>query len=132
MTSATKQVTVRLAAEGGRQVRAELRGIGADGATAFQRLSSEMEAANARADRFFRRLRISAAAGAAAVGAAATAMIRSGLQIVDSQAKLAQSLGTTVASIQTLERGGAVGADPPELGAHLSAALGGEPHRDLF
>ena len=106
MTSATKQVTVRLAAEGGRQVRAELRGIGADGATAFQRLSSEMEAANARADRFFRRLRIAAAAGAAAVGAAATAMIRSGLQVVDSQAKLAQSLGTTVASIQTLERAG--------------------------
>jgi len=106
MTSASKQVTVRLAAEGGRQVRAELRGIGADGATAFQRLGSEMEAANARADRFFRRLRIAAAAGAAAVGAAATAMIRSGLQVVDSQAKLAQSLGTTVASIQTLERAG--------------------------
>ena len=40
------------------------------------------------------------------VGAAATAMIRSGLQVVDSQAKLAQSLGTTVASIQTLERAG--------------------------
>ena len=39
-------------------------------------------------------------------GAAATAMIRSGLQVVDSQAKLAQSLGTTVASIQTLERAG--------------------------
>jgi len=106
MSSASKQVTVRLAAEGGRQVRAELRGIGTDGATAFQRLGSEMEAANARADRFFRRLRIAAAAGAAAVGAAATAMIRSGLQIVDSQAKLAQSLGTTVASIQTLERAG--------------------------
>jgi hypothetical protein len=106
MTSASKQVTVRLAAEGGRQVRAELRGIGTDGATAFQRLGSEMEAANARADRFFRRLRIAAAAGAAAVGAAATAMIRSGLQVVDNQAKLAQSLGTTVASIQTLERAG--------------------------
>jgi len=42
MTSASKQVTVRLAAEGGRQVRAELKGIGADGATAFQRLGSEM------------------------------------------------------------------------------------------
>ena len=106
MTSASKQVKVRLAAEGGRQVRAELKGIGTDGATAFQRLGAEMEAANARADRFFRRLRIAAAAGAAAVGAAATAMIRSGLQVVDSQAKLAQSLGTTVASIQTLERAG--------------------------
>ncbi|MGI3212943.1 phage tail tape measure protein, partial [Roseovarius tibetensis] len=106
MTSAVKQVTVRLAAEGGRQVRAELKGIGEDGATAFQRLSSEMEAANARADRFFRRLRIAAAAGAAAAATAATAMIRSGLQAVDAQAKLAQSLGTTVESIQTLERAG--------------------------
>ncbi|MGI3212893.1 phage tail tape measure C-terminal domain-containing protein, partial [Roseovarius tibetensis] len=106
MTSAVKQVTVRLAAEGGRQVRAELKGIGADGATAFQRLTSEMEAANARADRFFRRLRIAAAAGAAAAATAATAMIRSGLQAVDAQAKLAQSLGTTVESIQTLERAG--------------------------
>jgi len=33
-------------------------------------------------------------------------MIRSGLQVVDAQAKLAQSLGTTVASIQILERAG--------------------------
>ena len=33
-------------------------------------------------------------------------MVRSGLQTVDAQAKLAQSLGTTVASIQTLERAG--------------------------
>jgi predicted transglutaminase-like cysteine proteinase len=33
-------------------------------------------------------------------------MIRSGLRTVDAQAKLAQSPGTTVASIQTLERAG--------------------------
>jgi len=33
-------------------------------------------------------------------------MIRSGLATVDAQAKLAQSLGTTVASIQVLERAG--------------------------
>jgi hypothetical protein len=33
-------------------------------------------------------------------------MVRSGVQTVDAQAKLAQSLGTTVASIQTLERAG--------------------------
>jgi len=42
----------------------------------------------------------------AAAAAAGVAMIRSGLQTVDAQAKLAQSLGTTVASIQTLERAG--------------------------
>ena len=33
-------------------------------------------------------------------------MVRSGLATVDAQAKLAQSLGTTVASIQVLERAG--------------------------
>ena len=38
MSGAARQVTVRLAAEGGRQVRRELKGIGDDGASAFQRL----------------------------------------------------------------------------------------------
>ena len=40
------------------------------------------------------------------IAAGAAAMIRSGLQVVDAQAKLAQSLGTTVESIQVLERAG--------------------------
>lgn len=44
-------------------------------------------------------------AGAAAV-AGGTALVRAGLQSVDAQAKLAQSLGTTVESIQVLERAG--------------------------
>ena len=103
---AEKRVSVRLAAVGGRQVRAELEGVGEAGARGFGRLSREMEAANARLAAFSRRVRIAAAAAVAAAAAAGVAMVRTGLQTVDAQAKLAQSLGTTVASIQTLERAG--------------------------
>jgi hypothetical protein len=103
---AEKRVSVRLAAVGGRQVRAELEGVGEAGARGFGRLSREMEAANARLAAFSRRVRVAAAAAVAAATAAGVAMVRSGLQTVDAQAKLAQSLGTTVASIQTLERAG--------------------------
>jgi hypothetical protein len=103
---AEKRVSVRLAAVGGRQVRAELEGVGEAGARGFGRLSREMEAANARLAAFSRRVRVAAAAAVAAATAAGIAMVRSGLQTIDAQAKLAQSLGTTVASIQTLERAG--------------------------
>ena len=103
---AEKRVSVRLAAVGGRQVRAELEGVGEAGKRGFGRLSREMEAANARLAGFARRVRVAAAAAVAAATAAGVAMVRSGLQTVDAQAKLAQSLGTTVASIQTLERAG--------------------------
>lgn len=103
---AEKRVSVRLAAVGGRQVRAELEGVGEAGARGFGRLSREMEAANTRLAAFSRRVRVAAAAAVAAATAAGVAMIRSGLQTVDAQAKLAQSLGTTVASIQALERAG--------------------------
>jgi hypothetical protein len=65
-----------------------------------------MEDANARLTAFSRRVKLAAAAAVAAAAAAGVAMVRSGLQTVDAQAKLAQSLGTTVASIQTLERAG--------------------------
>jgi hypothetical protein len=103
---AEKRVSVRLAAVGGRQVRAELEGVGEAGARGFGRLSREMEAANTRLAAFSRRVAVATAAAVAAAAAAGVAMIRSGLQTVDAQAKLAQSLGTTVASIQTLERAG--------------------------
>jgi hypothetical protein len=103
---AEKRVSVRLAAVGGRQVRAELEGVGEAGSRGFGRLSREMEAANARLAAFSRRVQVAAAAAVAAATLAGVAMIRSGLQTVDAQAKLAQSLGTTVASIQTLERAG--------------------------
>lgn len=101
---ATKQVSVRLSATGGRQVRAELEGVGDAGAKGAQRLSREMDAANARMAAFARRARVVAVAAAAAVTAAGVAMVRNGLQTIDAQAKLAQSLDTTVASVQVLER----------------------------
>lgn len=99
-----KQVSVRLSATGGRQVRAELEGVGDAGAKGARRLSREMDAANARMAAFARRARLVAAAAAAAVSAAGVAMVRNGLQTIDAQAKLAQSLDTTVASVQVLER----------------------------
>jgi hypothetical protein len=101
-----KRVSVRLSATGGRQVKAELEGVGEAGARGFGRLSREMEMANARLAAFARRARVAMVAAAAAIAAAATAMIRSGLQTVDAQAKLAASLDTTVESIQVLERAG--------------------------
>jgi len=52
---AEKRVSVRLAAVGGRQVRAELEGVGEAGSRGFGRLSREMEAANARLAAFSRR-----------------------------------------------------------------------------
>lgn len=101
-----KRVSVRLATVGGRQVRAELEGVGEVGAKGFGRLSREMDAANQRLAAFSRRAKIAMAAAGAAVAAGAVAMVRSALQAVDAQAKLAASLGTTVASIQVLERAG--------------------------
>ena len=101
-----KRVSVRLSASGGRQVQAELVGVGEAGTRGFGRLSREMESANARLAVFARRARVAMAAAAAAIAVAATAMIRSGLQTIDAQAKLAASLDTTVESIQVLERAG--------------------------
>lgn len=91
---AEKRVSVRLAAVGGRQVSAELEGVGEAGSRGFGCFSREMEAANAQVGDFSRRVAVAVAAAAAGV-----AMIRSGIQTVDAQAKPAQSLGTTVASI---------------------------------
>jgi hypothetical protein len=99
---AEKRVSVRLVAEGGRQVRAELEGIGEAGSRGFGRLSSEMELANARLGSFARKAGIALAAVTVAAAAAGVAMIRSGLANVDAQAKLAQSMQTTVESVQTL------------------------------
>lgn len=45
---AEKRVSVRLAVVGGREVRAELQGIGDAGEQGFRRLSREMDAANGR------------------------------------------------------------------------------------
>ncbi|MEZ5726360.1 MAG: phage tail tape measure C-terminal domain-containing protein [Paracoccaceae bacterium] len=138
---AEKRVSVRLAAVGGRQVRAELEGVGEAGSRGFGRLSREMEAANARMAGFTRKVGVAAAAAVTAATAAGIAIVRSGLQTVDAQAKLAQSLGTTVASIQTLERAGELAGvsmsgieqATKDLTRRLSqAAAGGGPAADAL
>jgi len=101
---AEKKVSVRLAAVGGKQVRAELEGIGEAGKRGFGKASREMEIANRKLARFARRVKIAAGIMAAAAVSAGIAMVRSGLQVVDEQAKLAASLGTTTASLQVLAR----------------------------
>ncbi|MFD1510635.1 phage tail tape measure C-terminal domain-containing protein [Lacimonas salitolerans] len=103
---AEKRVSVRLAVIGGEKVRTALEGVGEAGKRGLGRLSQEMEAANRRLAGFARRVKVASAAAVAAATAAGVAMIRSGLQTVDAQAKLAASLDTTVASIQVLERAG--------------------------
>ena len=97
-----KKVSVRLVAVGGRQVRAELEGIGAAGARGFGRLSAEMTAANTRLAGFASKAGIALAALTAAATAAGVAMIRSGLEVIGAQADMAASLGTTVESLQVL------------------------------
>jgi Lambda phage tail tape-measure protein (Tape_meas_lam_C) len=99
---AEKRVSVRLSAVGGRQVRAELEGIGDAGARGFGRLSSEMELANTRLVGFARKAGIALAAVTAAAAAAGVAMIRSGLETIGAQADMAASLKTTVESLQVL------------------------------
>jgi len=99
---AEKRVSVRLVAEGGRQVRAELEGIGEAGTRGFGRLSSEMELANARLGSFARKAGIALAAVTAAAAAAGMAMVRSGLDVIGAQADMAASLRTTVESLQVL------------------------------
>ena len=77
---AEKRVSVRLAAVGGRQVRAELEGVGAAGAKGFGRLSREMELANTRLAGFGRKAGLAAAAVASAMVTAGAAMTRATLQ----------------------------------------------------
>ena len=74
---AEKKVSVRLSATGGRQVRAELEGVGAAGSRGMGRLSRELDQANARMAAFARRARIAATAAATALAGAVVAMTRS-------------------------------------------------------
>jgi len=103
---AEKRVSVRLAAVGGKQVKAEFEGIGEAGKRGFGKASREMEVANARLARFARRAKIAAGIMAAAAIATGVSMVRSSLQTIDEQAKLAASLRTTTESLQVLNRAG--------------------------
>ena len=130
---AEKRVSVRLVAEGGKQVRAELEGVGNAGVKGFGRMSKEAELANARLAAFATRVKIAAAVAVAAAAAAGIAMIKSGLATIDAQANLAQSLGTTTRSIQVLTFAGdlagvsmdEIAAATKKLTLKLSDAAGG-------
>ena len=103
---AEKRVSVRLVATGGRQVRAELEGIGEAGTRGFGRLSSEMDRANDRLSGFARKAGVALAAMTVAAAAAGVAMVRSGLETIGAQADMAASLKTTVESLQVLTAAG--------------------------
>ena len=103
---AEKRVSVRFGSEGGNRLKAEFRGIGEAGAKGMARIRKEMALVNARLAALGRRLgRVFRVAGLAIAGAVGLA-VRSSLALIDSQAKLAQSLGSTTASIQVLQRAG--------------------------
>lgn len=103
---AKKNVAVRLSIEGGKKVKAAFTGIGDAAEKGRKQLSRELKQANRDLANFARRSKVYMTAAAAATAATGAAMVRSGLQTVDEQAKLAQSLQTTVASIQVLKRAG--------------------------
>jgi len=92
---ATKQVSVRLSATGGRQVRAELEGVGEAGARGFGRLSAEMREANARLTAFARRAQIAATAAATALAGAALSMTRSTVTAANEISQLSQVANAT-------------------------------------
>ncbi len=101
---AEKHVSVRLAAVGGKQVCAELTGIGDADKKGFGKASREMEIANAKLAKFARRAKIAVGVMVAAAAAAGITVVRSSLQTIDEQAKLAASLRTTTESLQELAR----------------------------
>ncbi len=97
---AEKRVSVRLAAVGGRQVRAELEGVGEAGSRGFGRLSREMEAANARLAAFSRRARIALSTAAAGVTTALAAMTRATIQVATQTQQFAQVANTAPEAFQ--------------------------------
>jgi hypothetical protein len=93
-------VSVRLAVVGGREVRAELEGVSEAGNRGFVWLGREMEAATARLAAFSARVKIATAAGRQR-HRYGPLRPRHGRRAGE-----ARAVGTTVASIQVLERAG--------------------------
>ena len=87
---AEKRVSVRLSATGGRQVRAELEGVGEAGTRGMGRLSRELDQANARMAAFARRARIASTAAATALAGAVVAMTRSTVAAANEIGQLSQ------------------------------------------
>ena len=139
---AEKRVSVRLVAEGGRQVRAELEGVGEAGAKGFGHLSREMELANTRLAGFARRAGIAMSAAAAAATASLGLIVRS---TAESAAKIRQFAQVANATPDALQRWSAgartVGIEQEKLADILKDVndrvgdflqTGGGPMADFF
>ena len=113
-----KKVSVRLAAEGGRRVRAELEGVGEAGARGFGRLSREMELANTRLAAFARRAGLALGAAAAAATASLALIVRSTAE------SAAQVANATPQALQWRSAGArTVGIEQEKLADILNDAL---------
>lgn len=139
---AEKRVSVRLAAVGGRQVRAELEGVGDAGARGFGRLSREMEAANTRLAAFARRVGVAMGAAAAATTAALAVIVRTTAQSAAQIQQFAQVANATPEVFQRWSAASAtVGIEQEKLADILKDVndrvgdflqTGGGPMADFF
>ncbi|GAB1364043.1 hypothetical protein MASR1M32_32790 [Rhodobacter sp.] len=139
---AEKKVSVRLVAEGGRRVRAELEGVGEAGAKGFGLLSREMDLANTRLASFARRAGIALGAAAAAATASLGLILRS---TSESAAQIRQFAEVANATPEALQRWSAgartVGIEQEKLADILKDVndrvgdflqTGGGPMADFF
>jgi hypothetical protein len=139
---AEKRVSVRLVAEGGRQVRAELEGVGEAGAKGFGRLSREMELANTRLAGFARRAGIAMSAAAVAATASLGLIVRSTAESAAQIRQFAQVANATPKALQRWSAGArTVGVEQEKLADILKDVndrvgdflqTGGGPMADFF
>ena len=139
---AEKRVSVRLAAVGGRQVRAELEGVGEAGAKGFGRLSREMELANTRLASFARRAGLALGAAAAAATASLGLIVRSTAESAAQIRQFAQVANATPEALQRWTAGArTVGIEQEKLADILKDVndrvgdflqTGGGPMADFF
>lgn len=139
---AEKKVSVRLVAEGGRRVRAELEGVGDAGARGFGRLSREMELANTRLAAFARRAGLALGAAAAAATASLGLIVRSTAESAAQIRQFAQVANATPDALQRWSAGArTVGIEQEKLADILKDVndrvgdflqTGGGPMADFF
>lgn len=139
---AEKKVSVRLVAEGGRRVRAELEGVGEAGARGFGRLSREMELANTRLASFARRASLALGAAAAAATASLGLIVRSTAESAAQIRQFAQVANSTPDALKRWSAGArTVGIEQEKLADILKDVndrvgdflqTGGGPMADFF
>jgi hypothetical protein len=138
----TKRVFVRLAAVGGKQVKADLEGIGEAGNRGLGRLSREVDLANAKLSGFTRKAGPAAGAIASAMVAAGAAITTATMRSANEIAALAQVANTTPQALQRWAAGAkTVGIEQEKLADILKDVndrvgefiqTGGGPMKDFF